>query len=287
MPDTSLPMVPTYAKGHVRHPNKDHIMELKARAQGRMLHFLGYAPLPDSFDCRQLGWVGPIKDQRQCGSCWDFSGTCVVESAYYRAGVWPNDGSKALSEQYTLDCGRNGGCGGDDNITVLQWAKQTGLPFTSDYGPYEGQSDRCKFTSGMTMNKIDDWGFCDPNNQQGTASPQLIMTAMQQYGPIGSGVAADNAFSNYSGGVFDRTTSEGIDHDIVLVGWQVTSKKTSFGFGKPSVTASNGYWILRNSWNTSWGMQGYMNIGWGINRVGNEACWAVVNAQAPPIDWTP
>jgi C1A family cysteine protease len=237
-----------------------------ARNGGRM------AALPRitaaQYDCRTLGLVPPIRDQGQCGSCWDFSGSGVVTSALIKAGQIPNSANEC-SEQYTLDCGQNGGCNGDDNTTVLAWAKTTGLPLDNAYGPYTGSSGQCKATSSTKLYTIQDWGYCTPGQQQGIASTQDIKNAMVAYGPIGSAVAADDAFSNYTDGVFDSTTSTDIDHDIILIGWDDTKGK-------------NGAWLLRNSWNTSWGIQGYMWIGYGVNAVGTEAVWASATSLPPP-----
>lgn len=206
-------------------------------------------------------------------SCWDYSGTGTVEIAYNVAGVGGGPDKLILSEQYTLDCGRNGGCGGDDNVTVLEWAKKTGLPLSADYGPYHASAGRCQFKQQQTLYKIDDWGFADSSQGQGVTPAELIKAAIMKYGCVGAAIAADGAFSNYQAGqVFDHTTSQSIDHDIILVGWDDSK-------------GSKGAWKLRNSWGTSWGDGGYCYIGYGVNLVGTEAVWAYVNHQNPPIDW--
>jgi C1A family cysteine protease len=205
---------------------------------------------------------------RNCGSCWDFSGTSVATSAFMKAMGASSPGP--LSEQYTLDCGQNGGCDGDDNTTVLAWAKSTGLPTTADYGPYQGQAGRCK--TGATLYKIADWGYCTPSSTNAVANVADIKAMMVQYGPIGCGIdAGSDAFSNYTSGVFTAAPSTNIDHDIVLVGWQ----------DDPTVSGG-GYWILRNSWGTSWGQAGYMFISYGSCGVGWEAVWAIVAGPTPP-----
>ncbi len=207
-------------------------------------------------------------------NCWDFSGTGVVDCALIKGGFGRADGSFALSEQYTLDCGTNGGCDGDDNTTVLAWAKATGLPLSSAYGSYTATAGSCGSTPSMKLYKIADWGYCTPDQQQGVATTQDIKNAMVQYGPIGCAIAADDAFcNNPAGTVFDTTTSTGIDHDIVLVGWDDNKGK-------------NGSWILRNSWGTSWCDNGYIRIGYGVNLVGTEAVWATA-APLPPVPPTP
>lgn len=265
--------MPVYAKGLKRAENKDFLIALSHRRHRRMLATLQFVAPPPLWDSCALGWVGPIKDQSNCGSCWDFSGTGVVEISYNKAGVGGGPDAFVLSEEYTLSCGRNGGCGGDDNVNVLDWAKTTGLPLTKDYGPYNARAGQCAFKQSMTLYKIDDWGFADANGGQGVTPVADIKAAIMQYGCVGSAIAADDAFANISAGkIFDRTTSRSIDHDIILVGWD-------------DMRGSHGAWKLRNSWGTSWADNGYCWIGYGVNDVGTEAVWAHINAAAPPIDW--
>lgn len=262
-------------RGHVRPANLAEMI-----AQSHQRHFQRLKQLPRataaSFDARAQGWVGPIKDQGQCGSCWDFSGTGVVEIAYNKAGLGGGASTFILSEQYTLDCGQNGGCNGDDNTTVLAWAKSTGLPLTSAYGPYTGGPGQCNYSSSMPLFKIADWGFADSNGGQGVTSVADIKAAILAYGCVGAAVAADNSFENWGddnpsfNAPFQGSGSTNIDHDIELVGWQ------------DDTSQAGGYWILRNSWGTDWGVGGYMAIAYGANLVGTESVFAL-----PPTGPTP
>jgi len=253
----------TYPTGHVRASNKDHLIAL---AQRRHRFMAGpVTPLPPAWDSVSQGWVGAIKDQAQCGSCWDFSGTGMIEIAYNKAGLGPI----VLSEEYTLSCCRNGGCNGDDNVTVLEWAKKTGLPTTADYGPYAGRPQQCAFRNSMTLYKVNDWGFCDNAGGNGVAPVDTIKAAIMQHGSAGSAIAADDAFMNIRPGtVFHGSGSRDINHDIILVGWDDTK----------------GAWILRNSWGTSWVDGGYCWIAYGANQVGTEAVWCQVDNINPPVD---
>ena len=113
MPTVQLPVRPRF-RGRREPKNLLHLIRLSHLRHGAMLQALPRVP-PTSWDSRTHGWVGPIKNQAQCGSCWDFSGTGVCEVAYNKAGVGGGPTVFVLSEEYSLDCGQNGGCGGDDS----------------------------------------------------------------------------------------------------------------------------------------------------------------------------
>jgi hypothetical protein len=197
-------------------------------------------------------------------NCWCFSGTGVIEIAYWKVGK-----QITLSEQYTLSCGRNGGCNGDDNVNVLAWAKQTGIPLTSDYGPYVTRPGSCNFKPQMTLYKVDDWGFASGNDQQAVTPTDLVKAAIVQYGCVGC--AVDAGFNDPGQGVISGR-GHNIDHDVILVGYDDSK-------------GNGGAWIMRNSWGTGWGNQGYAWIEYGAYDIGTEAVWAVVNGAAPPIDY--
>jgi len=226
-------------------------------------------PTPPNWDSRNYNWVGAIQDQQQCGSCWDFSGTGIIDIAYNKAGIGGGPGVFVLSEEYTLSCYKNGGCGGDDNTTVLEYAKAYGLPLASAYPPYGPFPDQnscqipaCAWSPAMQMYKITDWGFADGTaTNQSVPATAAIKSAIMQYGAVGAGIAADDAFQNIQPGtIFQGTGSTTIDHDIILIGWDDLK----------------GAWLLRNSWNTEWADRGYCWIAYGANCVGVEAVWCEV-----------
>lgn len=265
--------MPTYAKGRVEPPNLDHLRQLSyARNRGRLARIQTQS-LPVMWDSRTQGWVGAIKDQGGCGSCWDFSGTGVIEIAFNKAGIGGGPDKMIFSEQYTLSCGRNGGCNGDDNTTVLDWAKTTGLPLSSDYGSYDARPDSCRFKSGMRLWKIDDWGFADSNGGNGITPVADIKAAIVSYGSVGCAIAANNQFDNVDPSrVFMGGGNQSINHDVILIGWDDTKLNRS---GRTA-------WLLRNQWSTQWGDNGYLWIADGANQVGTEAVFAVVNPVTPP-----
>jgi cathepsin X len=92
-----------------------------------------------------------------------------------------------------------------------------------------------------------------------------MMAEIYARGPIACTIAVTKDFLNYSGGIFNDTTgAKALDHEISVVGWNVSSS------GEP-------YWIGRNSWGTYWGEQGWFKIIRGTDNLGIEGnCdWAV------------
>jgi len=234
-------------------------------------------PLPSSFDCRTFpvatgGTVNlctAIKDQGQCGSCWDHSMTEVVESANIKVNNLPL--TSPLSTQFALDgCAfSNGGCDGDDASNGFTWLKAGGgLPLASVYGPYVAYAESCQLSTTATGYTINDYGYCSQST--GVPSSDQIKAAMLIYGPISVCMDASSmAFNNYTSGVLTGD-GQSIDHQVVVVGWV-----------DDATVSGGGYWIGRNSWGTGWGINGYFYIAYGADSFGTEAMW--VTAGTPVV----
>lgn len=115
--------------------------------------------------------------------------------------------------------------------------------------------------------KIASWAYV--GNDSSVPPTENIKQAIYTYGPVAAAVCVGPAFQAYGGGIFQTNESSycsgGVNHAIVLVGWDDTG----------------GYWVLRNSWGTSWGESGYMRIKYGISNVGYAATYVVYNAAGP------
>jgi len=97
-----------------------------------------------------------------------------------------------------------------------------------------------------------------------------MMQEIYQRGPIACAIAIPQAFRNYTGGVFEDTTGAmEKTHEISVVGYGVENGKK--------------YWLVRNSWGTQWGEQGFAKVVRGVNNINieSECDWAT------PVDtWT-
>ncbi|WP_243438847.1 C1 family peptidase [Fundidesulfovibrio soli] len=226
--------------------------------------------LPASFDWRDKGgksYIGPIRNQGDCGSCYAFAAAATAEGAYNVATGRTGANCADFSEQFIAFClGTYGpysshfnGCDGADYdyaellaLTQVGVARESALPYT---GVPPSGCDR----SAYAVIRFKGWG------RVACSDIDAIKAAIMANGPVDAAVNVTSAFDAYNGGVYqdDQAGCPGYDcaytttnHAITLVGWNDNGD-----------AANNGYWILRNSWGTSWGEQGYMRIKYGSARV--------------------
>ena len=197
--------------------------------------------VPDSIDWRTQNAVTPVKDQGQCGSCWSFSATGAME------GAWAISTSKlvSLSEEQLVECSRsngNLGCKGGLMDNAFQYAIDHGMCSEQSY-PYTssaGSSGRCKSSCDpqVTIHACSD---VEPSNQ-------LALKEAVAYGPVSIAIEADQrVFQSYSSGVITSDScGTNLDHGVLIVGYGTESGVD--------------YWLVKNSWSSDWGDQGYVKI---------------------------
>ena len=188
---------------------------------------------PESIDWREKGAVTTVKNQGHCGSCWAFSATEAVEGLY----AIKTKHLLNLSEQELVDCSENNGCNGGLMDSAFDYIIDNGLCTLQEY-PYDAKNGICK----KCINKIHISGCSDVPYNNETAL--MAAVALQ---PISIAIEADTlAFQFYSSGVFDGKCGTNLDHGVLLVGYGTENKKD--------------YWLVKNSWGSHWGENGYIKI---------------------------
>jgi len=217
-----------------------------------------------STDCNwaTLGAVTAVKNQGQCGSCWAFSATEATETSHWFYTNGTN--LPVLGPQQIVDCDKTDhGCNGGDTTTAYGYLVSAGGEETEANYPYTGKDGTCKFSSTKIDASISGykWGItpcdtpatfsCDSQNETG------LLSVVQYTGPMSICVDAE-PWQTYKSGIMDTPTCKhgylDLDHCVHLT-----------GYGTDTGTK---YWLVKNSWGTTWGEKGYIRLIYGKNMCG-------------------
>jgi len=254
-------------------------------------HFANYSldNLPDFFDWRELGAVGPVLNQKYCGSCWTFSTAQDLSGVHYLA----TGNLLELSEQQLVACNTaNYGCDGGYPFIAMQYVEQIGGMLTDESYPYNGICawDACgEFPDGevagtptcdtaLLTEELEAKNVAAVGGYQmvamGAEYEALTAAVLVKNGPLSvafnaegmdyyvHGIAGPTQCVNAETGYieagciseYDKCNPDYLDHAVLLVGYG-----TQDGVD---------YWVLKNSWAEEWGDGGYYRLLKGSNACG-------------------
>ena len=228
---------------------------------------------PASFDWRKEGAVTPVKNQcrscrafrkdqkLQCGSCWAFSATGAIEGQYFLK----TKQLVSLSEQNLIDCSGgwgNYGCNGGNPVYAFRYVRDNGGIDTEESYPYEAARGTCRFSAKSIGATVTGYVHIPCGNES------ALMEAVTTVGPISVSIDASGIkFAHYNDGIYynPESSSTVLDHAVLVVGYDTYKGQD--------------YWLVKNSWGTDWGVDGYIMMA----RNKNNHCGIATSAIFPTV----
>jgi len=214
-----------------------------------------------------------------CGSCWAFAAASSLSDRIKiaRNAQWPD---YELAPQILLSCNqKSNGCHGGNSAVANEYIYNYSIAHES-CSNYQAKG----WDTGVGCDALIKCKDCDTKNKcfvpksypifgieefGNIKGEEDMMNEIYQRGPISCSIDA-NGLHNYTGGIIHDTTGNfSTNHAVSIV-----------GYGEENGTP---YWLVRNSWGTFYGENGYFRIIRGINNLGIESSckWAV-----PKDTWT-
>jgi C1A family cysteine protease len=199
------------------------------------------AAAPTKYDFRTQGAITPVKNQGQCGSCWAFSATEGVEVANWKAG----NKLTVLSPQQIVSCDtKDLACNGGNIDAAWNYVESAGGLETEAAYPYTsgttGARGNCNYDKTKVVQTVFTYAYATRSKNE-----TQMVEASYAYGPLSIAVDAQT-WSAYRSGIITSNCGQSLDHAVQIVGWD-----SSY---------STPYWIVRNSWGSTWGESGYVRV---------------------------
>ena len=213
------------------------------------------APPPPSWDWRTHSGVTPVKDQNPYGACWAFAATGSIESRVLLDESATND----FAEMELIHCNASGlTCNSGGNAYYATFYDSLHGTAQESCNPYVS-CDTATCHNCALQKQVSAW-------EQICTSPNTaaIKDAVYNIGPVYTTMyASDPSFQSYnsSSPVIYNPSSPATDHAVLIVGYDDNMVHAG---GK-------GAWIVKNSWGTGWGYQGYFYIAYGSWSIGTNS----------------
>lgn len=223
-----------------------------------------------------------VKNQQETNSCWTFASIGTLESTLalmdYKNGKNPivYDFSErhmeyATSKTFSDGINKNGfnrevGDGGNSYLFIPYLTNGTGAIAESEmkFINSEEKISLSNIANKTVITQVNDTiefpSYYSPTDQ----IKQQIKEHIMNYGGIDAGIhgaslSDTTCYNNTTGAIYcDDSSKYGINHEIVIIGWDDNYSKENFIESKRP--ENNGAWIIKNSWGTGVGDNGFMYV---------------------------
>jgi len=225
----------------------DCVKEVKIQRAKPMSSF------PAKFDeLREQNKLTPIRDQKNCGSCWTFATFGSIESGLYPDLSW-DFSENNLKNKHGFDASC---CAGGNTFMSVAYLSRWDGPMNEADDPYSDDENNCQSPTGLMVRKHVQEVIWFPK-RTGDLDNDNIKQAVSTYGAAHTSMCwVDTAYNQITHAYYYDGTEEQGGHEVCIVGWDDNYDKNNFN----TTPAGNGAFIVRNSWGTSWGENGYFYV---------------------------
>ena len=240
---------------------------------------VGAFALPTSYDLRALGRVTSVKDQNPYGTCWSFAACGSLESC-----LLPAESRDFSEDNMVLTSGFNYpgspyDAGGQIFMSTAYLVRWGGPVYEGD-DAYGDAYTPAGLTPRKHVQEVD-WLPV----RSSALDNDGIKTAVRDHGAVdvSMGWYGSSSGSSY----YSATTksyyyngSSSTNHEVLVVGWDDDYAAANFA----TAPAGNGAFIVKNSWGTGWGSNGYFYVSYYDSRFGRTTNPSAVFDQSEPTD---
>ncbi len=264
------------------------------------------AALPSRYDLRELGAVTAVRDQNPYGTCWAFAALASLESTFKKAGQGTFDFSEwhlayfayvdesASLPAFTQRAVEYGDDpifdqGGDVSQATALLARWTGA-VDEAARPYQNVTpwppESTPQASDAVSKHLEQVHLLKIGNDFDAPS---IKRAVMTYGAVAFRMEWRNSFFSVENAAYyaPEGTPRG-GHIVTLVGWDDSFPAERFAVNP----GQNGAWLVKNSWGTAFGNEGYFWLSYADVTLGYPAVFVGADKtnysrvyQYDPLGW--